>query len=106
MNCCDIVCFPFEVGRLEDCEVEYRDQSSVYEGSDEEICRYAECVSNEASNDLTEKDIMSVAGTITGYCCGSPNLRPRVQHQIPHSNRPTSLVNEEYIADGRGKDCK
>lgn len=79
---------------------------ALYEGSDEEICRYTECVSNEASNDLTEKDIMLVAGTITGYCCGSPNLRPRVQHQIPHSNRPTSLVNEEYIADGRGKECK
>lgn len=80
MNCCDIVCFSFEVGRLEDCEVEYRDQSSVDEGGDEEICRYAERVSNEASNDLTEKDIMLVAGTIAGYSCDSPNLRPRVQH--------------------------
>lgn len=105
MDRCDIVHLACKVGRLKDCEVEHRNQSSVDEGGDEEVCRHTERISDEAGNDLTEKDIMLVAGMIAGRC-DLPKLRPRIQHEVPHSDRSASLVNEEYVADSCSKKCK
>jgi hypothetical protein len=83
--CRDIFSLASEVGRLEYREVEQWYHGGVDQGCDEEVCGDTECVSHYAGKNLAkERHVSKRFSAITSQ--DLPNLRSRIEHQIPNGN--------------------